>query len=181
MERAHARLAEFIRATDKEMSEDTNWEAKSKLASYCYNTTVHSSTGYTPYYLMFGRKPRLITAIGQPVDLIPDTYLETFNANIKLIWETARSNTENKKLKAIERQNNAIKNRKVEEFKVGDFIMLDSHVEHGNIDKLNDSAYGPYKILEVRDTNLLIRKRRKHTIVNKANCSKYNGDTTNLY
>lgn len=130
---------------------------------------------------MFGRKPRLITAIGQPVELIPDTYLDNFNTNLKQVWERARSNIENKKLKAIDRNNNMVRNRKIEDFKVGDFIMLDSHVEHGNLDKLDDTALGPYQVLEVRDTNLTIRKRRKKVIVNRGNCSKYLGDTTNLY
>lgn len=63
VERAHARLAEFIRATESEIEKDVQWSAKLQLASFCYNSTVHSSTGYSPYYLLFGRHPRIITGI----------------------------------------------------------------------------------------------------------------------
>jgi len=29
---------------------------------FCYNTTVHTSTAYTPYELVFGRKPNIPSA-----------------------------------------------------------------------------------------------------------------------
>lgn len=116
VERAHARLAEYIRASDKEMAEDTEWEAKLKLASYCYNNTVHSSTGFTPYNLMFGRLPRLITSVGKQAELIPGTYLNKFNSNLEVIWNKAKENIEKKKLEAIDRNNKVVKQRKVEEY-----------------------------------------------------------------
>ena len=40
-----------------------NWENYVRPVCYVYNTSVQSSTGYTPHFLMFGREARL------PVDL----------------------------------------------------------------------------------------------------------------
>lgn len=40
------------------------WHEHLDAMTHAYNCTQHDSTGYTPYYLMFGRHPRL------PVDLI---------------------------------------------------------------------------------------------------------------
>ncbi|CAF0815266.1 unnamed protein product [Brachionus calyciflorus] len=41
-----------------------DWDKLLNKVAYAYNVTVHSSTGYTPYELMFGRKPKL------PIDLV---------------------------------------------------------------------------------------------------------------
>lgn len=35
-----------------------NWDEQLKYAIYVYNTTVHESTGFSPYQILFGREPR---------------------------------------------------------------------------------------------------------------------------
>ena len=42
----------------------SQWKDEHNKLMYTYNCTKHSVTGYSPYYLSFGRKPRL------PVDSI---------------------------------------------------------------------------------------------------------------
>ena len=36
------------------------WHTYADLAAYCYYTYVHSSTGYSPFFMWFGRKPLLV-------------------------------------------------------------------------------------------------------------------------
>ncbi len=45
-------------------TEKSNWKAHLSSLAFAYNSTVCKSTGYSPYYLMFGRNPIL------PIDLM---------------------------------------------------------------------------------------------------------------
>ena len=77
---------------------------------------------------MFGRQAHPITIIGRPVDLIPDTYLDNFSNNLNSIWARVRDNIIRAKNKSAQRENDKITRQKIEEYKIGDKVLVQTEV-----------------------------------------------------
>lgn len=173
VERAHARLAEFVRATETEIEESTSWEDKLKMASYCYNSTVHATTGYTPYFLMFGRQARPISGLTRDVGLVPDSYLVKFDSNLKAVWRKARENIIKSKEVAMVRENKKVQRRVMDEFKVGDKVLVKVEVFKGRVNRTEPVWTGPFVIAQVNRDSVLIKKRNRQSLINKSRCKLY--------
>ncbi|CAF1524064.1 unnamed protein product [Adineta ricciae] len=78
--------------------ENNNWDGFLASVVFAYNTGTHSTTGYSPYQLLFGREPRLPT--DQPASTFtfrkPNDYYEQLKKNMKIIHRNARENMINK-------------------------------------------------------------------------------------
>ena len=59
--------------------EKADWKSHLSSMTHAYNCTKHPSTTYSPYYLMFGRQPRLPIdyEMGLPIDVLGDTCSKT--------------------------------------------------------------------------------------------------------
>ncbi len=73
----------------------SDWKAHVPTLTHAYNAAVHDSTGYSPYYLMFGRHPRLAidAFLGLPSGSTvssQEDYAEKLKARLTTAYELAR-------------------------------------------------------------------------------------------
>ena len=57
IERFNRTLLDMLATTVKD--NPSNWQSHLHQVCLAYNTTIHPTTGFTPFYLMFGRQARL--------------------------------------------------------------------------------------------------------------------------
>lgn len=71
------------------LSEDkkTNWSQYLSTLTHAYNCTKHDSTGYSPYFLMFGRKPQLPVDVAFDIGTDKNTKGVDFGAYTKSLKE----------------------------------------------------------------------------------------------
>ena len=93
VERFNQTLLQMLGTLEEYQKSD--WKAHVPTLVHAYNATIHDSTGYSPYFLMFGRHPRL--AIDAFLGLTPDTmsakkqteYARKLNERLHFAYRTA--------------------------------------------------------------------------------------------
>ncbi|KAL5516845.1 hypothetical protein EMCRGX_G002271 [Ephydatia muelleri] len=128
------------------------WEDHIRKVCFAYNTSVQATTGYSPFFLMFGRQARL------PIDLMYGT--ECGNSVIKTVPEYVTKLSEAfVEAYAAVRDTMGAKLQRQKEFynkkihgdphKPGDFVLLfNPAVPKGGSRKFHSPWTGPFKIVE---------------------------------
>ena len=83
VERFNRTLLSMLRTLPEKYN--SSWSDHINMVVSAYNSTRHDSTGYSPFFLLFGWHPRL------PIDLILDIDQSTFNGNYHEYVQTWRS------------------------------------------------------------------------------------------
>ena len=95
VERFNRTLLNMLATTTKDHPAD--WENHIRKVCMAYNTSVQSTTGYTPFYLMFGRQARIPADVmygtDRPPDFTPAEYTAELRANLEEAFQVVRVNT----------------------------------------------------------------------------------------
>ena len=126
------------------------WETLLPKLCMAYNTSIQASTGYTPFYLMFGREARL------PVDLMfgpsptdttsPNEYTAQLQLSLREAYRRVRTNLTTAHNRQKDYYDQRIHGRPIQP---GDLVwLLSPAVPVGHSRKLHCPWTGPYEVLQ---------------------------------
>ena len=151
-ERANRSIEEMLRAYVGRRQ--TDWDERLGMVEYAYNNSVHSSSGYTPFYLCYGRHPlspvQLLSQV-ESKNAAADAFLRQLEEDVTHAVEQLRRAQEQQKKYADKRRRDV-------EFQVGDEVLLSTKtlpvvVAAGGSSKLGPLYCGPFVVLERHRTS----------------------------
>lgn len=156
LERSHSTLKEYLKSFVN--TNQDNWPTYVYTAMYTYNTTVHTTTKFTPYELVFGNKPFIPNSIYENPGTTYSDYLRKLQHKFKYSREKAIENI----IKSKESSKNYYDSRTSDppHYKAGNFVFLKNHLRLRKA--LSPIWKGPYKIIQVHGNHtatLLVNRR----------------------
>ena len=119
------------------------WDEFINLSVYAYNSNVHQSTGFTPFYLMFGKHidPVFLQKMGcLPLGSDSDDLMKDRRTALQRISDAQNRN-----------QRDANINRPLPHFKIGDLVLLlIKPRKRQKSQKLMPSYSGPHQVMRIR-------------------------------
>jgi len=179
---ANRKIEEMIRCFVN-FSKD-NWDEHLVDFEVAYNSSVHATTSFSPFYLTYGNQPRVI-----PIETMhsPNPAASDFLSNIQSAMQSAQN--------AIRKANSytaayANRRRSPSNFKVGDQVWLSTKnlaLEEGSGNrKLNPKYCGPFRITQCinpvtyrLDLSRPMLLRRIHNAFHASLLKKFHEDTFN--
>ena len=146
-ERANRTIEEMLRAYVGKRQDD--WDERLGMIEFAYNNSVHSSTGFTPFFLCYGRHP--VNPVNRLIHM--DTKNEAADSFLRQLQEDLDQAKRNIQKAQDRQKRNADKRRRDIEIQVGDEVLLSTKtlpvaVAAGGSRKLGPLYCGPFKVIE---------------------------------
>ena len=184
IERTHRTINAVFAKTIKEHQRD--WHEQAKYVCFAYNTAKHSSTTFSPFYLVFLREPRvgidLFLDRSEPAFQDSDEYAETVRERMqrahRIVGEHLKATFERAKRRYDQRV------REVR-FKLNSYVWYYCPRLHaGRGRKFRKLTDGPYRIIRVlNDVNYVIQKNpgSRPQICHVDRLLRYEGETQRVW
>ena len=184
IERTHRTINAVFAKTIKEHQRD--WHEQAKYVCFAYNTAKHSSTTFSPFYLVFLREPRvgidLFLDKSEPAYQDSDEYAETVRERMQKAYRIVGDH-----LKATFDRVKRRYDQRVREvrFKLNSYVWFYCPKLHAGRDrKFRKLTDGPYRIIRIlNDVNYVIQKHpgSRPQICHVDRLLKYEGETPKVW
>jgi hypothetical protein len=154
-------------------TEKLDWKKYLPSLVFAYNCMRHDTTGYSPYYLMFNRQPRLPIDIILGVDIPPEnkpypTYVSEMKERMQCTYNIANKNIDSAQKQQKKQHDKKVRSSTLAE---GDRVLLKKVVfsgKHKLCDKWQDEVYivkqQPNQDIPVFEIQQESNKRKKKTV-----------------
>ena len=136
-----------------------DWDECLPYAVFAYRQAVHFSTGYSPYYLLYGRDPMMPEDLWyQPKEpaVCPETYIESVKHRLGVAWHAAQDNARSR---ATSDKTRLDEKAHPQALKPGDLVALRwNYIIPGSSKKLSPKFRAPYRILEINWPNIQVTR-----------------------
>lgn len=129
------------------------WPQQLRSLTFAYNATIHETTGYAPFFLMFGRVPRLPVdvlfrnVLSDPAVVDYDKYVKTLVGDLKEAMTIAQEHTNREQLKQRQGYDRKCKGGSLA---IGDRVLLANKGERGRRKLADRWAPGVFTVVNKR-------------------------------
>ncbi|KAK3752012.1 hypothetical protein QZH41_013324 [Actinostola sp. cb2023] len=151
VERLNRTIGQMLKKTQEE--NDLDWDLKIPFVRFNYLNQEHSSTGYSPFYLTFGRNPRtpvLVKDSSMPKPKTPQQWATDLAKTLKEAHDVSSTRDRLQKEKRAEKSKEVLTTQR---FKVGDEVLVYSPTRKGQVKSLHRAWAGPYIVIQCREGN----------------------------
>lgn len=160
VERSHRTLNAYLRAYTSKNKDI--WHELLKYATFAYNNSIHSTTGYTAHELAHGFRILIPNNLNKPkISYNYDNLADITRNNIAKVLELAKEHLMTRKIANKQYYDSNVNDVEIH---VNDLVLLKTQTKNNKFQNIYE---GPYRVIDISESYAEILKKGKNVKVHK--------------